>query len=92
MANVVEANLLACKAEGVGGDVFNVACGERFTLLDLVRELNQILTKQIEPIFNGERKGDVRHSLADIGKAEDRLSYSPLVNFNAGLKKTVDWA
>lgn len=89
VANVVQANLLACEAEGVAGELFNVACGERYTLLDLVAELNRILDKDIEPIFAEPRKGDVKHSMADISKAQSLLGYDKLVDFKSGMRKTI---
>jgi UDP-N-acetylglucosamine/UDP-N-acetyl-alpha-D-glucosaminouronate 4-epimerase len=91
IANVVQANLLAAEAPGVGGEVFNIACGERASLLDLVAGLNQILGTSIEPTFTAARPGDVKHSLADISRAERLLGYQPLVRFQQGLALTVDW-
>jgi nucleoside-diphosphate-sugar epimerase len=87
--NVVLANLLACHAEGVAGEVFNVACGERFTLLDLVGELEAVVGKKAEPEFAPPRPGDVKHSLAAIGKASERLGYIPAVCFEEGIRHTV---
>ena len=89
--NVVQANLLACEAPGVGGEVFNVACGQRFTLLDLVAALNKILGTSLEPTFGPRRQGDVMHSLADIEKARQLLGYEPSTSFEAGLERTVIW-
>jgi len=87
--NNVAANLLACRAENIVGEVFNIACGQRYTLLDLVVELNSLLGTHIQPHFDGERKGDVRHSLADIEKAQEGLGFRVQTDFPAGLKKTV---
>jgi nucleoside-diphosphate-sugar epimerase len=89
--NVVRANLLAAEADGVGGEVFNVACGQRYTLLDLVEQLNRILGTRLEPRFDAARPGDVKHSLADIGKAERLLGYDPVVSFEEGLERTAAW-
>lgn len=89
--NVVQANLQACLAEGVSGQVFNVACGERFSLLELVDILNRILEVEVTPQFDAERKGDVKHSLADISKARSLLGYEPSFAFEKGLEKTVAW-
>jgi nucleoside-diphosphate-sugar epimerase len=89
--NVVQANLLAAERPQIGGEVFNVACGERATLLDLVAALNRILGTSIEPEFGPPRAGDVQHSQADISRARDRLGYVPLVRFEAGLERTVAW-
>jgi UDP-glucose 4-epimerase len=91
IANVVQANLLAAEAPGVGGEVFNVACGERFSLLDLVAALNRILGTRVEPRFGPPRPGDVKHSLADISRAERLLGYRPGVRFEDGLARTVAW-
>ena len=89
VANVVQANLLACQADGVAGEFFNVACGERYTVLDLVAELNEILGKDVEPVFTEPRKGDVRHSQADISKAQRLLEYGGLVGFKSGLRMLI---
>ena len=89
--NVVQANLKACLAEGATGSVVNVACGERYTLLDLVDKLAQI-TKQKPNIVHAEaRAGDVPHSQADINSAGKILGYEPGVSFEDGLAKTVAW-
>lgn len=89
MANVVEANLLACKAENVGGEVFNIACGKRYTILQLVDTLNKILGKNIEPIFDKERVGDIKHSLAGIEKARKMLGFKVVCGFEKGLKELI---
>jgi len=88
--NNVEANLLACTAPGIGGEVFNIACGEKFSLLDLVQVINENLGKSVQPRFEEARAGDVKHSLADIGKAEKAMGFAPLVGFGEGLKKVID--
>jgi len=89
--NVVQANLRAAQASGVTGEVFNVACGQRYTLLDLVDRLNRILGTRLEPRFGEARAGDVKHSLADIDKARRLLGYEPSVSFDEGLERTVAW-
>jgi UDP-glucose 4-epimerase len=91
IANVVHANLLASTAPGVARRVFNIACGERYTLLDMIAALNDILGTQIEPVHVDPRVGDVRHSLADISAAEEALGYRVLVDFYDGLRQTVAW-
>jgi len=92
VANVVHANLLAATATGDAvGRVFNVACGRRYTLLDLIAALNDILDTDIEPIHVAPRPGDVRHSLADVSAAREVLGYEPQVDFHAGLRRTVGW-
>jgi UDP-glucose 4-epimerase len=89
--NVVEANMLACIADGVGGMVFNVGTGERHTLNDLLSSLSAIVGRQLEPEYSNARLGDVRHSQAAIEKARRFLKLEPRVSFKEGLERTVDW-
>ena len=91
--NAVEANLLACKAPAAkaAGHVFNVATGRRVTLNETFQVL-QALTSYSGPVKHGpERGGDIKHSLADISKAEASLGYKPVVDFEDGLRRTVEW-
>jgi nucleoside-diphosphate-sugar epimerase len=90
--NTVSANLLACKAptEAVG-QVVNVATGRRIDLNETFRILKRLTGYQGEVQYGPERAGDVKHSLGDISKAEKLLGYKPLVHFEEGLKKTVEW-
>ena len=89
--NVIQANLLACEAPDAAGRAFNVGCGSRITLLDLVEAINEELGTQIAPEFGPTRAGDVQHSLASIEDAESILGYTPAVQFREGLRKTVAW-
>jgi nucleoside-diphosphate-sugar epimerase len=89
--NVVEANILACTAKRAVGQFMNVALGDRVSLLDLVDKINSILGTNIEPIFEAERPGDVKHSMADIAKAQDLLDFKPLVTFDEGLERTIEY-
>jgi len=89
--NVVEANLLAAKAKKASGQVYNIACGQQIDLLTLVTKINQLLETEIEPILDPERAGDVKHSLAAIDNARRGLKFEPVVSFDEGLAKTVDW-
>lgn len=91
IANVINANLLACESHEATGQVMNVSCGQRFTLLDLVKELEILLDKPIEVHHTETRPGDVKHSQADITRAQKLLGYEPLVSFQSGLEKTVAW-
>ena len=91
VANAVVATLAAANAPGAVGEVMNVACGERRSLLDLLESLEDSLGERIEPVFEAPRTGDVLHSQADIGKAKRLLGYAPQVGFREGLKETVDW-
>jgi len=87
--NVVEANLLAAESPKAAGEVINVACGERITLNALLDRLRSILGADIEAVYGPPRSGDVRHSLADISKAEQRLGYRPAIGIDEGLRRTV---
>jgi UDP-N-acetylglucosamine/UDP-N-acetylgalactosamine 4-epimerase len=90
--NVVKANLLACLSNGsTSGQVYNIAAGGRTSLIDLYNTISGILGKYIQPEFVPERKGDIRHSNADISNAEKMLGYEPHVGLEEGLKKTVEW-
>jgi nucleoside-diphosphate-sugar epimerase len=91
--NVVSANMLACTApeEKVAGKTFNIACGKRYSINELVASLNEFLMKRIQPVYTPSRNGDVRDSLADIGLARRDLGYEPIVDFAEGLRRTVEW-
>jgi UDP-glucose 4-epimerase len=91
--NVVKANLLACKAPAaeVAGKVFNVATGTRIDLNETFAVLKKLIGFAGEVKYGPERAGDVKHSLADLTLSEKHLGYKPQVNFEEGLKRTVDW-
>ncbi len=89
--NVVEANLLAAKAKNISGEVFNIACGWDYTVLDLAAIINKIMGKNIKPVFLPLRPGDVLRTLADISKAKKLLKFKIKVNFEEGLERTVKW-
>jgi len=91
--NAIEANLLACKApaQKAAGQMFNVATGRRVTLNETFKVLQALTSYKGQPKYGPTREGDVKHSLADISKAEAALGYKPLVNFEEGLKRTVEW-
>jgi UDP-N-acetylglucosamine/UDP-N-acetyl-alpha-D-glucosaminouronate 4-epimerase len=90
VANVIEANLLAMDADAaVAGQAFNVACGEGVTLNRLVAELRELLGSDVKPIYAAPRAGDIRHSLADLSHAREKLGYEPTVHLREGLKKTI---
>ena len=89
--NVVEANLLASEADNAAGKAFNVACGGRYTLLDLLAKLKEILGSEIEPIHEAPRAGDVKDSQASIEAAERALGYRVKVGFDEGLRRTAAW-
>jgi UDP-N-acetylglucosamine 4-epimerase len=90
--NVIEANLKACLApDEASGEVFNIAYGGREFLLDIYYDLTKALGKNIEPKFGPERKGDIKHSNADISKAKRFLGYAPDYDFAKGLNEAIEW-
>src|SRR5436190_4560236 len=91
--NVISANLLAAKAPAsqAAGQVFNVATGTRIDLNETFQTLKKIIGFKGEVSYGPERAGDVKHSLADLSRTEKHLGYKPLVNFEEGLRRTVDW-
>lgn len=91
VANVVEANLQAALVPDVSGQVFNLGNGIRTTVNDLAKTLTELIKKDIEPKHEEERPGDVRHSFADISKAEALLDYTPRVSLKDGLLRTIEW-
>ena len=89
--NVVEANVLAGKAPGAAGEVFNVGCGDRVSLLDIIGRLEAHLGRKLERRHTPSRAGDVPHTLADVSKAKRLMGYSPLVGFDEGFRRTVEY-
>jgi UDP-glucose 4-epimerase len=89
--NVVDANLLAARAPKASGEAFNVGCGDRISLLDIIGQLEKMLGRRIERRHTPARAGDVPHTLADVGKAERLLGYVPAVDFDEGLRRTVEY-
>jgi len=91
--NAVDANLLACKAAAakVAGQMFNVATGRRVSLNETFKLLQPLTSYKGQPKYGPERGGDIKHSLADISKAEAGLGYKPKIDFEEGLRRTVEW-
>ena len=91
--NAINANLLACTAaaEKVCGKVFNVATGTRYSLKETFNILAEITGYSAKPRYAEPRSGDVKHSLADISLAKEALGYEPVVGFEEGLRRTVEW-
>ena len=90
--NVIEANLKACLASSeYAGEAFNIAYGGREYLIDIYYALTKALGKDIEPIFGPDRKGDIKHSNADISKAQKMLGYDPEYDFEQGLNEAIEW-
>ena len=88
--NVVEGNRRAMAAGRAEGQVINVACGERITLLDVIQHLQEILGQGIEVRHEDPRIGDVPHSMADVSRAAEEIGYVPLVPFSEGLRRLVE--
>jgi nucleoside-diphosphate-sugar epimerase len=89
--NAVQANLLACEAPNVTGKVFNIGCGGRVSLNEVLRELTKITGKTLEAKYDPPRDGDIRDSQADISLAKEFLGYDPQIGFEEGLARTFEW-
>ncbi len=89
--NVVGANLLAARAKQTKGEVINIACGQAVTVNEIVALINELLGKNIKPIYTDPRPGDVRHSLADITAAKNLIGFKPTVPFKQGLELAIAW-
>jgi nucleoside-diphosphate-sugar epimerase len=91
VANVVDGVLRACEAPAASGEVINVATGGRISLNDLFHAMRGLIGASAEPTYVETRAGDVRDSQADIEKARRILGYEPIVSFEEGLRRTVEW-
>ena len=91
--NAVSANLLACTAPAtdIAGKVFNCATGKRADLNQTFQILKKLTAYKGEAKYGPERSGDIKHSLADLSRAEKYLGYKPQVEFEEGLRRTVEW-
>lgn len=89
--NVVHANLLAATAPKVAGEVINVACGERVSVNQIITQINRLLGRNVKPNYVPERAGDVKHSLADISRARQVIGFEPIVSFDEGLSRAIEW-
>ncbi|MDI9584109.1 MAG: SDR family oxidoreductase [Acidobacteriota bacterium] len=91
VANVIQANIRAATSPGGSGQAFNIACGSRISLNELLAHLNDIIGTNIEPIYTESRAVDVKHSLADISAAREAFGYDPQVSTREGLEHVVEW-
>jgi UDP-glucose 4-epimerase len=91
VANVVDGVMRACEAKDASGEVINVATGGRISLNELLRVMNSTVGTDIKPIYAPARAGDVRDSQADISKAQRLLKYTPVVDLQEGLRRTLAW-
>jgi len=89
--NVVDANLLAAGAKHTAGEVINIACGQAVTVNQIIDMINDLLGKNVKPIYAPPRPGDVKHSLADITLAKKLIGFTPKVSFRQGLEKAINW-
>jgi nucleoside-diphosphate-sugar epimerase len=90
--NIVDANILAMKTKGpFQGDVFNIAHGKQTSLKEVVVLIEKYSGYKLNPEIRPARLGDIKHSCADITKAERTLGYQPSISFEEGLKKTIEW-
>jgi len=89
--NVVDANLLAARAEHTAGEVINIACGKAVTVNAIIGMINNLLGKAVKPVYADERPGDVKHSLADVTLAEELIGFDARISFEAGLEKAIGW-
>ncbi len=89
--NVVAANIAASIAPNAAGEVINIACGARITVNELAQKIGVMLGKKAAPQYLPGRAGDVKHSLADISKAQRLLNLSNLVELETGLQRTIEW-
>lgn len=89
--NVVKANLAACGAAGVAGEYFNVACGDDHSVIELAGALKEITGRDIDPVHEDRRPGDVMKTFADITALREKLGVEPEVGFYEGLERTVKW-
>jgi nucleoside-diphosphate-sugar epimerase len=91
VANVVDGVLKACEARDASGQAINVATGSRMSLNELLEVMNRLAGTSMEPLRQEARAGDVKHSQADISKAQSLLGYQPTVSSEEGLKRTLEW-
>jgi len=91
VANVVDGVLRACQAPHAVGRVINVATGTRVSLNQLFEAMRRLIGADVQPVYGPSRAGDVQDSQADISRARELLGYQPIVPFEEGLKRTVDW-
>src|SRR5262249_35080005 len=89
--NVIEANVKACTAKDAPGEVMNIACGEATSLLQVIDVVADAVGKRVPPKHEPPRAGDIKHSLADISKAERILGYTGAVKFSEGIQRTIAW-
>jgi len=83
--------MLAVESEEISGEVLNIACGDRITVNTLFEKIRHFFQKDIDPVHDKPRPGDILHSFADIAKARKMIKYEPTVSFDDGLRETIQW-
>lgn len=92
IVNVVHANMLACEApEAAWGDVCNIGGGTRISINELWRRISKAIGTQVQPVYEPRRAGDVRDSLASLEHAHAMIGYQPVVDFESGLRATIQY-
>jgi nucleoside-diphosphate-sugar epimerase len=92
VGNVVMASIFASVARVGGGEVFNIASAEKVTINEVLGIIRELLgLDRVKPIYREARKGDIRHSSADISKAQKAFGYWPVIDLREGLKRTIEW-
>jgi nucleoside-diphosphate-sugar epimerase len=86
----VQANLLSCTAPEAAGEVFNIACNNRHSVLEIAHTVERLLGHKVKIEHTPPRAGDVRHTQASIDKAERLLGYKPTVDFQEGMRRTFE--
>lgn len=90
--NVIEANLKAClSSSSAAGEVYNIACGNRVSVIDMLTTIAEILDTEPHVEFRPRRAGDINHTIADISKAKEKLGYEPEWSFRRGIAVTIEW-
>ncbi len=89
--NVGQANLCAARAKKTNGEVVNIACAEKVTVNEIIAMINEMVDRNVKPIYAPARAGDVKHSLADITAARELIGFEPVVLFRDGLQKAIAW-
>ncbi len=89
--NAVHGNILAMEAGRTRGETINIACGDQISVNTVIDRINRLLGTSVQPKYVEPRPGDVRHSCADIGLAKELLGFEPLVSFQDGLRRAIDY-
>lgn len=89
--NIIQANLKAAEVAETHGEVLNIACGAQVTVNEVIHMMNDLIGTSIEPIYEPERPGDIKHSWADVSLAREVIGFEPVVQFREGLERAFQW-